>query len=73
MNRVSKEHREGVNTLIILGVRIIWKHRNACVFEGASPLLNMIWSELKNEHSLWCMAGARKLQGLGLVLADWFF
>ena len=46
-----------------------WKHRNACVFEGDSPSLNMTWSELKNEHSLWCMAGARKLQGLGLTLA----
>ena len=66
MSRVSKEHRKGVNTLINLGAWIIWKHRNACVFEGASPSLNMIWSELKNEH----MAGARKLQGLGLALAD---
>ena len=70
MSRVSKEHRKGVNTLIILGAWIIWKHRNACVFEGASPLISMIWSELKNEHSLWCMAGAKKLQGLGLALAD---
>jgi len=70
MSRVSKEHRKGVNTLIILGAWIIWKHRNACVFEGASPSLNMIWSELKNEHNLGCMVGARKLQGLGLALAD---
>ena len=69
MSLGSKEHRKGVNTLIILGAWIIWKHRNACVFEGASSL-NMIWSELKNEHSLCCMAGAKKLQGLGLALAD---
>jgi hypothetical protein len=70
MSRVSKEHRKGVNSLIILGAWIIWKHRNACVFERASPSISMIWSELKNEHSLWCMAGAKKLQRLGLALAD---
>jgi hypothetical protein len=69
MSRVNKEHRKGVNTLIILGAWIIWKHRNTCVFEGASPSINMIWSEPKDEHSLWCLAGTKKLQGLGLVLA----
>ena len=57
-----------MTTLIILGAWIIWKHRNACVFEGASPLVNTNWNELKDEHSLWCMAGAKKLQGLGLAL-----
>jgi len=66
INRVNKEHRKGVNSLIILGAWIIWKHRNACIFEGASPSINLIWSELKNEHSLWCLAGAKKLEGLGL-------
>ena len=55
-----------MTTLIILGAWIIWKHRNACVFEGASPSVNTIWSELKDKlHSLWCMASAKKLQGLG--------
>jgi hypothetical protein len=61
MRRVKKEHKKGVNTLIILGAWTIWKHRNACVFEGA----NIILCELKDEHTLWCMAGAKKLQGLG--------
>jgi len=70
ISRVSKEHRRGVNSLIILGAWIIWKHRNTCVFEGVSPSLSMLWSELKNEHSLWCMAGAKKLLELGLALGD---
>jgi hypothetical protein len=26
---------------------------------------------LKEEHTLWCLAGARKLQGLGLVGVMW--
>ena len=68
MRRVKKEHKKGVNTLIILGAWIIWKHRNACVFEGVSPLVNTILCELKDEHDLWCMAGAKKLQGLGLTI-----
>jgi hypothetical protein len=55
-----------------LGTWIIWKHRNACVFERVSPLISMIWSKLKNERSLWSMAGAKKLQGLGLALAAVF-
>ena len=32
IKRVKKEDRKGVNSLIILGARMIWKHRNACVF-----------------------------------------
>ena len=39
------------------------------MFEGASPSVNMILSELKDEHGLWCMAGAKNLQGLGLSVA----
>jgi hypothetical protein len=32
-----KEIRKGLNSLIILVAWELWKHRNACVFEGASP------------------------------------
>lgn len=66
IKRVKKEDRKGVNSLIILGAWMIWKHRNACVFEGVSPSVNTILSLLKDEQSLWCLAGAKKLQGLGL-------
>jgi hypothetical protein len=66
MKKVKKEHKKGVNSLIILGAWTIWKHRNACVFDGVSPSINLIISELKDEYSLWCLAGAKKLQGLGL-------
>ena len=64
--KVEKEHRRGVNSLIIMGAWIIWKHRNACVFEGAAPSVTSIIREFKDEHSLWCLAGAKKLQGLEL-------
>ena len=38
--RVPKEKKKGFNTLIILGAWLLWKYRNACVFEGASPSMN---------------------------------
>jgi len=61
LSRVKKEQKKGVNNLIILGVWTIWKHKNACVFQGVSPSVNTILWELKDEHSLWCLAGAKKL------------
>jgi hypothetical protein len=35
---VEKRLRKGLNSLIILVAREIWKHRNSCVFEGATLL-----------------------------------
>jgi hypothetical protein len=66
---VKKESRKGVNSLIILGAWTIWKHRNSCVFEGGSPSVVSVLNNLLDEHSLWCMAGAKKLQDLGLVVS----
>ena len=67
IKKVPKDLRKGVNSLIILGAWMIWKHQNACVFEGVAPSVNTIMRELKDELSLWCLAGAKKLLGLGLV------
>uniref|UniRef100_A0A0A9CVB5 Reverse transcriptase zinc-binding domain-containing protein n=1 Tax=Arundo donax TaxID=35708 RepID=A0A0A9CVB5_ARUDO len=54
-----KEQRKGLNTLIILGAWVIWKHRNSCVFNGTSPSLQMVLNEFDSEHHLWGLAGAR--------------
>jgi hypothetical protein len=37
------------------------------VFVGAAPSVTSIMRDLKDEHNLWCVAGARKLQGLRLA------
>ena len=66
IKRLKKEDRKEVSSLIILGSWMIWKHRNACVLEGASPSVNSVLSSLKDEHCLWCLAGTKKLQGLDL-------
>jgi hypothetical protein len=34
VRRVPKEKRKGLNSLIILVIWFLWKHRNACVFDG---------------------------------------
>jgi hypothetical protein len=67
MKKVKKEYKKGVNSLIILGTWMIWKHRNACVFDSVAPSVNSIMRELNDECSLWCLAGSRKLQGLELA------
>ncbi|GJN12152.1 hypothetical protein PR202_ga30407 [Eleusine coracana subsp. coracana] len=67
MKKVPKQQKKGANSLIILGAWSIWKHRNACVFHGASPSVNRILSELKDEHSL-VYGGCKKLRDIDLVL-----
>jgi hypothetical protein len=66
LRRVRKECKKGVNTLIILGAWMIWKHRNTCVFDGVAPSLISTLRDIMDEHSLLCLAGAKKLEGLGL-------
>jgi len=64
--RIPKEEKNGLNTMIILGSWILWKHRNACVFEGSHPCITRTLEEFRNEYHLWCLAGARGLCMLGL-------
>jgi hypothetical protein len=42
----------------------IWKHRNACVFEGRRPSVPAVFQEVTFEDALWCRAGAGALQEL---------
>jgi hypothetical protein len=60
--------RKGLNYLIILVAWEIWKHRNACVFEGAIPGVQLVLQAVTNEGVLWCMAGASALKQMLLQL-----
>ena len=51
--RLPKLHRKRFNSLYILGAWILWKHRNAYVFEGASPNLQVAVQAFKEESQLW--------------------
>ena len=64
--RRVKEYKKGVNSLIILTSWLIWKHRNSCVFDGATPSINEVLRQFRDEYKLWCLAGAKKLQALWL-------
>ncbi|GJN36647.1 hypothetical protein PR202_gb25527 [Eleusine coracana subsp. coracana] len=50
--------------LVIMGAWLLWKHRNACVFDRISPSLEVLFHTFKDEHHLWCLAGARSLSSL---------
>ncbi|WVZ49513.1 hypothetical protein U9M48_000862 [Paspalum notatum var. saurae] len=56
--------RKGFNSLVILVSWELWKHRNACVFEGARPHLQTVLTTMASEGLLWCRAGASGLQEL---------
>jgi hypothetical protein len=60
--------RKGLHYLIILVAWEIWKHRNACVFEGAIPGVQLVLQAVTNEGVLWCMAGASALKQMLLQL-----
>ncbi|GJN00252.1 hypothetical protein PR202_ga17669 [Eleusine coracana subsp. coracana] len=66
---MPKERKKGMNYVIILGAWILWKHRNPCVFDNVSPSITAALRMFKDEHHLWCLAGARRMQALGLESA----
>ena len=61
---MPKAERKGLNSLIILIAREVWKHRKSCVFENATPSIQEVLRAVSTEGNLWCRAGARKLQEL---------
>jgi len=58
---LNKVHRKGFNSLCILGAWTLWKHRNACVFDGMTPNLQRALQDFKDESLLWRFAGLRGL------------
>jgi len=64
--KIPKQHRKGFNSLVILGAWTLWKQRNACVFDGATPNIQRALQALQDEFDLWRSAGAKGLTALGL-------
>ena len=64
ISSVPKDEWKGLNSLIILVVWEVWKHRNSCVFENATPSIQKVLRSVSAEGILWCSAGPKKLQEL---------
>jgi hypothetical protein len=63
---LSGDVQKGLNSLIILGAWSIWKHRNSCVFDGASPSAANILNMARDEAQLCIVAGAKGLTSLSV-------
>jgi hypothetical protein len=59
-----KPLRKGLGNTALLVPWMLWKHRNACVFEGARPSFSNIMSTIKDEAVLWAQAGALGLRAV---------
>jgi hypothetical protein len=66
-SRVDGQVQKGLNSIIILAAWSIWKHRNRCVFDGATPDVSCVVSVCKEELHQWSLAGAR---GVSYLLAQ---
>jgi hypothetical protein len=69
---INKERKKGLNSLIILVAREIWKHRNDCVFNGSIPRVSMVLQSVADEGTFWCLARAlkfREILGRSMALA----
>jgi hypothetical protein len=51
---------------MILGAWVVWKHRNQCLFQGASPSVAAVLQVAREEALMWTLAGAK---GLSLLQA----
>ena len=63
----NEAHKRTLNALRILAMWEIWKHRNAIVFEGATPLINHVLCCFTELGRNWKQAGLFKGD-----LADFF-
>ena len=63
---VDGDRKERVEHPHPLGAWTIWRHRNDCVFNGATSRLDTALLLTKEEAELWCLAGAK---GLSLLTA----
>ena len=58
-------HRKALKSIALLVPWMLWTHRNACVFDNATPSIESLVVRIKDEARCWAEAGA---QGLRVVL-----
>jgi hypothetical protein len=60
----EEQQIKGFNFLVVLGVWIIWKHINRCVFDVLAPCVSAALLAAREEALLWTVA---KVRGLSLL------
>jgi hypothetical protein len=52
--------KKGLNSLVTLGLWILWNHRNGCVFDR-NPDLEEAITRAEEEMDFWKLAGVKRL------------
>jgi hypothetical protein len=65
--RVPAQLKKGFNSLVVMGMWVIWKHRNSCVFNGVTPSVPAVLGMAREEALLWTMDGAKEFSMLQAV------
>ena len=52
--------RKDLHTILLLTLWELWKHRNAVVFDGASPSTGSLMQKIEAEGRIWSMTGLMK-------------
>jgi hypothetical protein len=55
--KIQKAQKKGFNSVVILVAWWLWKHRNSCVFDGATPDISKITQDIRDDAKMWCLAG----------------
>jgi hypothetical protein len=54
--------RKGLDSITLLTPWLIWKHRNACVFDRSQPSIFGLVDDIMEEALQWAKAGAKDLR-----------
>lgn len=54
--KIQKAQKKGFNSVVILVAWWLWKHRNSCVFDGATPDISKITQDIRDDAKMWCLA-----------------
>ncbi|KAG2555146.1 hypothetical protein PVAP13_9KG545500 [Panicum virgatum] len=65
-----EESMKRFNSLVMLGAWILWKHHNACIFDGSAPCLQVALQAYRDELHLWQAVGAKGLRALSVGRVD---
>jgi hypothetical protein len=64
LGKYNRHPKKGLRSLILLVVWEIWKERNRQIFDHKEAAIGFLLTRIKEEASLWALAGAKRLREL---------